>query len=202
MERLLGWVRASRRNTIIASVAALFVGCVVLAGISQAFGGGNGASPTTLATATISKPRPTTTPIPTATPSGPVIDHVGGTLVTSDGYQCTLMSVTKLAPGEFDTVRPGDTYVVVTVRLVNKTGQEQDYNELDFHVKDSNGNITDTTYAGSYSANRELNYGKLADGGTVTGDLVFEVGKTDHKAMLLWEPGFSSDTSDGWLLGL
>jgi hypothetical protein len=41
------------------------------------------------------------------------------------------------------------------------------------------------------ATNNTLDYGTLKHGGSVAGDLVFQLAKGDHWAHLIWEPGFS-----------
>lgn len=134
-------------------------------------------------------------------PKGPA--KVGDT-ITVDGVSTTLVSVKPIKGDEFTQPKAGNEFIVVRIKMTNKSGNEQDYNEFDFHVKTGSGNITDSTIPPStYTANNELNSGTLADGGTVTGDIIFEVPKGDHKAQLTWSPSFFSDkTSNAWSLGL
>jgi hypothetical protein len=99
----------------------------------------------------------------------------------------------------------GKEFIVVTVKIVNRSGSEFDYNPFDFHVESGTGNITDHELIppSTYTGNNELHAGTLAAGGTVTGDIVFQVGIGDHKAAMTWQPGlFDNKTGNVWNLGI
>src|SRR6266851_3076306 len=134
--------------------------------------------------------------------SGNQVSKVGGT-ITLNGVQATLVSV-KTHPGtDVDIPRAGNEYIVVHVRLHNTTDNEVDYNVFDFHTKSGTGNITDETFVSFVNSSDQLNSGKLAAGGSVEGDIVFEVKKGDHQAELTWQPSFFGNAGDnGWILGL
>lgn len=136
-----------------------------------------------------------------STPAAPA--KVGST-ITVDKVSVTLVSVKKLVADEFTKPKSGNQFIVVHVKMVNKSGSEQSYNEFDFHAKSGSGNITDVEVPPStYKGNDLIDSGTLANGGTVEGDLVFQVGKTDHKAQLTWQPSFFDNAGDNaWNLGL
>jgi hypothetical protein len=94
---------------------------------------------------------------------------------------------------------------VVHVKLVNNGSDEKSYNGFEFHVRSGTGNITDEEILSprSYTVNNRLNSGKLSAGGTVEGDIVFQVPKGDHKSQLTWQPSFFGNAGDNaWNLGL
>jgi hypothetical protein len=134
--------------------------------------------------------------------SGNQVSKVGRT-ITLNGVQATLVSV-KTYPGTaVDIPKAGNEYIVVHVRLHNTTDNEVDYNVFDFHTKSGTGNITDETFVSFVNSSDQLNSGKLAAGGSVEGDIVFEVKKGDHQAELTWQPSFFGNAGDnGWILGL
>lgn len=139
---------------------------------------------------------------PTATASGPA--KVGDT-ITVDSVSCTLVSVKPIAGDDFTQPKAGNEFIVVHVKIVNKSSSEFNYNPFDFHVKSGSGNITDEEAVppSTYTANNELNAGTLAAGGSVEGDIIFQATKGDHKAQLTWSPSvFSDKTSNAWNLGL
>ncbi len=148
---------------------------------------------------------PTTPPLPTLIPTQapPSVAKVGDTITVND-VDTTLVSVKKIAGDEFTQPKPGNTFIVVHVRMKNNSAGEVDYNEFDFHVRSGSGNITDADVSPStYTANNELNYGKLSPGGTVEGDIIFQVKKGDHKAELTWQPSILGNAGDNvWNLGV
>ncbi|HEX9058316.1 MAG TPA: DUF4352 domain-containing protein [Ktedonobacterales bacterium] len=143
------------------------------------------------------KPAAQTTSAATATPQSRAVP-VGQTQ-TWDGVQVTITSATALQPGQYDSIKAGDEYLVAHVKIVNNSDKDYDYNELDFQIMNKSGNVTHTTFTTSYAANAELNSGTLtAGGGTVEGDLVFEVAQADHVAIVVWQPSILSSDVYGW----
>jgi len=138
------------------------------------------------------------------TPSSSQIGTVGQT-ITVDNVATTLVSVKTLAADEFTQPKPGNEFIVVHVKIVNNSTIEQDYNVFNFHVRSGSGNITDEEFVTpqSYTANNELNSGKLSPGGSVEGDIIFQVPKNDHNAQLTWQPNYFGNAGDNaWNLGL
>jgi len=137
--------------------------------------------------------------------SNSTVAKVGQTItVTSTNMACTLVSVKPLTPDEFDQPKAGHEFIYVHVKITNKGSSEQDYDSYDFHIMDGNGNITDSDLAPeSYTANNQLRLGKLASGGSVEGDIIFQAPIGDHKARLTWSPSYlDSSTQYMWNLGL
>jgi hypothetical protein len=121
------------------------------------------------------------------------------------GVGCTLVSVKTIAGDDVTQPKPGNEFIVVHVKIHNGNSQQTDYNPFDFHVKSGAGNITDEEVIppSSYTANNELNSGQLDAGGTVEGDIIFQVPIGDHKAELTWQPDlFGNSTQNAWNLGL
>ena len=110
--------------------------------------------------------------------SGNQVSKVGGT-ITLNGVQATLVSAKTHQGTDVDIPKAGNEYIVVHVRLHNTTDSEVDYNVFDFHTKSGTGNITDESLVFFENSSDELNSGKLAAGGSVEGDIVFEVKKGD-----------------------
>src|SRR5258708_19118602 len=97
----------------------------------------------------------------------------------------------------------GNEYVIVHVKMRNTSSTEQSYNAFEFHVKSGAGNITDEQIVSFTNSSDALNSGTLSAGGTVEGDLVFQVKQHDSKAELTWQPSFFGQQGEnGWLLGL
>lgn len=103
--------------------------------------------------------------------------------------------------GQYEEPSAGHVFVVVQLTMKNYSTQEYTYNPLDFSVMDTNGNLAESS---SYSfVQHPLDYGTLAPGGTVTGEVVFEV-PTDHVSglKLAWQPTYDSPKSKyTWELG-
>jgi Domain of unknown function (DUF4352) len=96
-------------------------------------------------------------------------------------------------PNQFTRVEQGNELIRVYITLENTGDQAISYNPLDFKVQDSNGvqknyqTITELPY--------RLDYGSLAPGGTVEGNLAFEVAAGDSGLSLLYKTNaFSGQT--------
>jgi hypothetical protein len=140
---------------------------------------------------------------PAATNAPASVGKVGSTITVND-VATTLISVKKLAADQYTQPKPGNIFIVVHVKITNNSTGEVDYNEFDFHVRSGSGNITDSDVSPStYTANNLLNSGKLSAGGSVEGDIVFQVKKGDHASELTWQPNFLGNAGDNaWSLGL
>jgi hypothetical protein len=182
---------------VLGVVGVLVLGCIgTVAAITTAARNTSTATFSTLATSIA-----TTNTTPST--SGQV-GKVGQTITVQD-IATTLVSVKPLAADEFTKPKPGNEFIVVHIKMVNHSTGEISYNPFDFHVRSGSGNITDEEFAPlqTYTANNELQSGKLSSGGNVEGDMIFQVGKSDHKAQLTWQPSFFGNAGDnGWLLGI
>jgi len=175
------------------SLVALVILVIVLAAVVS---GGHSSSPSTTSTSA------GTSTNNSQNSSGNQVSKLGGT-ITLDGVQATLVSAKTHQGTDIDIPKAGNEYIVVHVRLHNTTDNEVDYNVFDFHIKSGTGNITDESFVIFVNSSDQLNSGKLAAGGSVEGDIVFEVKKGDHKAELTWQPSFFQNAGDnGWNLGL
>ncbi len=127
-----------------------------------------------------------------------------GDTITVDGVSTTLMSVKTIQPGEIDQApQAGDSYFVLHVKITNKGSNTEDYNEIDYKILTGAGSTDDTpVILSTEPSNALLGAGQLAAGGTKEGDLVYEIGTTDHGAKLVWQPSFDQSLDNVWGLGL
>jgi hypothetical protein len=186
---------------VLGVLAVLILGCIGVSAVVLRSAGTaiNSVSTTVASTVTTIAETPTTQAQPASQ-----VSQVGGTISVND-VAVTLTSVKKLASDQYIQPKTGNIFIVVHVKIVNNSTGEVDYNPLDFHVRSSSGNITDVEFAvpSTYTANNQLNYGKLSAGGNVEGDLIFQVKKGDHKAQMTWQPSFLGNAGDNaWNLGL
>jgi len=188
---------------VLVVVGALIVCGVIGNAISHSSSATTSTAPTTSTTQAV---QATGTPVPTATQAptqAPSQAKVGDTITLND-VDATLTKV-KVGPvDQYSTPKSGYEFVTVHVKLKNHSGVEQDYNQFNFHIKSGTGNITDVDAATYGEGINDLGDGKLSDGGTAEGNIVFQVKKGDHKAMLTWQPNiFNGNAGDnGWNLGL
>lgn len=157
--------------------------------------------PGTSIPASVPTSAPTDIPTSVSTQVGP--SKVGGT-ITVNGMSCTLVSVEPIPGDEFNQPKPGDTFIVVHIEIVNKSGSDYKYYQIDFQAISGTGNAIYEVFAPStYTANNEITLGTLISGGTLQGDLIFEEPIGDHKAEFSWQPNsLGSPTGNVWNLGL
>ncbi|GER90983.1 hypothetical protein KDW_51450 [Dictyobacter vulcani] len=166
----------------------------------------NNSNPTT----TDATPQPTTgsdSNTPTTTTGGQDVTggNIGQTL-NLQGVDCTLTSAKHINGDTYDQPKPGNQFVLLHVKILNKSGKTQSYNPLDFHVINSQGQKTTKTYTLTEAYPNQLSFGDLINGGHVEGDIIFEVPVGDHGVKLDWDPVFNqfADTpgTADWKLGL
>ena len=96
-----------------------------------------------------------------------------GETVTYKDVEYTVTNVEKTTGIEFDTAREGYEYVIVSVKIENKSEDKIAYNPYDWKMENSNGQETDTTFT-TVDSDTALNSGDLNAGGVVEGTLAFE----------------------------
>ena len=185
---------------VLGVLAFLVLGCIGFSVLASK------AAQTINAPGTVTSPgnTPATGNTPAATQAPASVGKVGSTITVND-VAATLVSVKRLAGDQYTQPKAGNIYIVVHVKITNNSTNEVDYNPLDFHVRSGSGNITDTDFVvpSTYTANNQLDSGKLSPGGSVEGDLIFQVKKGDHAAQLTWQPNFLGNAGDNvWNLGL
>lgn len=135
-------------------------------------------------------------------PSAPKTAKVGDT-ITINGVATTLTSVKQLQSAEFDpTPAAGQGYYVLHIKQTNNGSDPADYNAFEFKVLAGTGSTVNQTFLSAEPNNKLLGSGQIAKGGSVEGDLVYELGTSDHKAALIWQPSFDNSLDHAWNLGL
>lgn len=93
--------------------------------------------------------------------------------VTFKGVDFTVTNVEKTTGSEFDTAKDGHEYVIVTIKIENKSDEKISYNSFDWKMENSNGQEVDTAIT-IVNTDTALNSGDLNAGGVVEGTLAFE----------------------------
>jgi hypothetical protein len=140
----------------------------------------------------------------TSSSSGNTVVNLGQTITVND-VSGTATSAQKLQADSFNIPKQGNEFIVVHVKLVNNGQSDQNYNTFDFHAKSGAGNVTDVEFGtpSSYTKNSILDSGKLAPGGKVEGDMIFQIPIGDSKAELTWTPSFFNTSSQyAWKLSV
>ncbi len=128
-----------------------------------------------------------------------------GQTITLNGMSATLTGVG--GPLSYDAPANGQPAdVAAHIKLVNNSNSEQSYSSLtNFHIKSGSGTITgpEIIAPSMYESNDLLGSGNLLPGGTVEGDIIFQITMGDHQAEVTWQPTpVDSDSANGWILGL
>lgn len=97
----------------------------------------------------------------------------------------TVTSVKYSNGTEFDEPASGKKFVIVTVKIENKSKEKISYNELDWKMINSQGQEDDVAFT-TVDSDTSLESGDLASGGTKTGTLVFEEAKNESSLKLLY----------------
>lgn len=109
-----------------------------------------------------------------------------------DGIKLTVTNV-KYATnlGDFDQADSGKTYALVTVTINNTSSSTKPYNEYDFRIQTASGQVLDPTIVAAKTS--PLNSGDLVAGGTVSGQIAFEVPIEESHQYLIWKPTLNPD---------
>jgi hypothetical protein len=204
--------KKSKLKWVLISVGVLLVLCIgACALLNSAFNyaakqatTGNIATDTTSSSSNTSSSNSSTNSNTSSNSTTTQIGKVGDT-ITVDNVSCTFVSVKTIAGDDITLPKPGNEFIVVHIKIHNSSSQQTDYNAFDFHAKSGPGNVTDEELVSpsTYTANNQLNNGQLDPGGTVEGDIIFQVLVGDHKAELTWQPSiFGNSTQNAWNLGL
>lgn len=86
----------------------------------------------------------------------------------------------------YDVPDEGKEFIIVTVEIKNTSDKEISYNPLNFKMQNSQGQIENETFT-TVASDTSLGYGKLANGGTVSGTIVFEQPINDPDLTLILE---------------
>ena len=101
--------------------------------------------------------------------------NVNETAVYEDVHY-TVTNVEYSNGDEYDNPADGNNYVVVTVKIENKSDEKISYNALDWQMINSDGQEDSETFT-TIDSDTNLNSGDLVAGGTKTGTIVFEESK-------------------------
>ena len=83
-------------------------------------------------------------------------------------------NVTYSEGEDYDTPSEGNKFVIVTLKIENKSGKTISYNAWDWKIINSQGQIDGEAFT-TIDSDTNLSSGDLANNGSKTGTLVFEV---------------------------
>jgi hypothetical protein len=108
-----------------------------------------------------------------------------GDLIDFKGLIITVPKFEKSNGDDFDKPKEGMEYIIVNVKIINKTKDKISYNPFDFKIQNSKMQIIEM--ADSYTT---LETGELAVNEEVKGTVVFEDQKNDPELTLIYQPNF------------
>lgn len=107
------------------------------------------------------------------------------------GYTTTVTAASRQQQvSDFET----DGYLVADVTLLNRDSSAQPYNTFDWKLITPGGTIIDPTI----SSVEQLGSGDLAEGGTISGKLIWEIGETPGDYYIIYDPDFGGDNRGVW----
>ncbi len=117
--------------------------------------------------------------------------YVGDKVKLGD-YAIKVTKVSHSNGTQYDKPKSGKEYVTVMLSIFNNGDSQVSYNEFDFSLQNSSGQVSDVIFT-TIDEDTALNSGELVAGGTVKGSLTFEAPKNDKKLVLRYQPDFWSD---------
>jgi Domain of unknown function (DUF4352) len=115
-----------------------------------------------------------------------------GDVVQMNDKELTVLNVEKSHGNEYSSLKSGDEYVIVSVKITNNSKEKISYNPYDFEMSNSKGQILQQSFS-SIHEETALHYGELVPGGTVEGTVVFEQPQNDKKLQLQYTVNFWRD---------
>lgn len=119
--------------------------------------------------------------------------NINETAVYEDVYY-TVTNVEYSDGSEYDKPADGKNYVIVTLKIENKSDSKISYNAYDWKMVNSQGQEDNEAFT-IIDNDTALNSGDLAAGGSKTGTLVFEESKEESSLKLLYYSNMLFDES-------
>ncbi len=111
-----------------------------------------------------------------------------------DGVHYTVTKVKHSKGDDWDEPSKGNEYVIVTIKIENKSEEKISYNALDWKMINSQGQEDNETFT-TIDTDTNLSSGDLIAGGTKTGTIVFEEPKDDDSLKLVYYSNLFWDES-------
>lgn len=122
-------------------------------------------------------------------------DFTQNETATFNDVNYSITKVERSQGTEFFKPKEGKEYIIVTIKIENKSKEKIPYNAMDWKIVDSTGDENSYTLFGGDN-NTDLNSGDLNASGVKTGTVAFEVPKGDKVLTLKYYDNiFSEDYS-------
>lgn len=114
-----------------------------------------------------------------------------GDVISIDNREMTVEKVQRNWSSEYSKPKDGKEYIMVTVKLENKSDETISYNSGEWKLENGEGAIdTSALVLGNDDA---MSYGDLAAGGKKSGTIVYEVPAGDTNLKLHYKPNLFVD---------
>lgn len=100
-----------------------------------------------------------------------------GDVINVDGVEYTVTKVTTSKGDGFFEPDKGNEFVVVTIKIENKSEDKVSYNALDYTMVNSQGQESDSEWMSI--GDKDLGSGELVAGGSISGTVTFQQPKGD-----------------------
>jgi len=104
-------------------------------------------------------------------------------IAVNENVNYSILSVEKFAKKDYSEAKAGYEYVVVKVRIENKSDKKVSYNSFDWKLQNSKGQEEDATYLYA-TTDTEIGSGDLLSNGVVEGTMAWEQPIADKGLML------------------
>ena len=123
-------------------------------------------------------------------------------VATYNDINYSITNVQRTNGEEYFSAKDGKEYIVITIKIENKSSEKISYNALDWKMEDGTGDENSYTVWASDNSS-DLNSGDLNAGGTKIGTVAFEIPKGDndltlkyYETILSSERAFEFDITD------
>lgn len=113
-----------------------------------------------------------------------------GDVIAVEDQEMTVVSVERNWSSEYSKPKDGKEYIIVTVKLENKSDDKISYTSGDWDLEDGDGVISNPTFV--LGNDNDISYGELAAGGKKTGTIVYEVSAGDTNLKIHYKPSLFS----------
>lgn len=110
--------------------------------------------------------------------------NINETAVFSDVHY-TVTNVEYSNGDDWNEPANGKQYVIVTIKIENKSNEKVSYNVYDFAMLNSQGQEDESSFS-TIDSDTNLSSGELVSGGSKTGTIVFEEDKNESSLKLLY----------------
>lgn len=106
-------------------------------------------------------------------------------VVDYNGVKYSVLGVEKTTSKNYDEAKSGKEFVIVKLKIENKSDKKISYNPYDWKMENGNGQIEDNAFT-TADNDTSLNSGELNPGGKVEGTIAFEEPIGDENLKILY----------------